>query len=145
MSYSLDVNLLLYASDTSSPWNKPAQSFLLGRPQDPDLLCISWLTLMGYQRIATHPRVFASPLTPTDAWENVRSVLSLPRIQLIVEESSFADDYEAVARTLPVRGNLVPDAHLAVILQEHGVKKLYSADTDFRKFDFLEVINPLEE
>lgn len=40
-------------------------------------------------------------------------------------------------------GNLVPDAHLASILRQHGVKRTYTADADFRKFDFWEVVNPL--
>ena len=85
-----------------------------------------------------------TPLTPARAWENIRSILGLPRVHVVNEESSFADDYESAASAFPVRGNLVPDAHLAVILQEHGVKRLYSTDTDFRKFGFLEVINPLD-
>jgi len=144
MSYSLDVNLLLYASDTASRWHDGARSFLLARTEDPDLLCISWLTLMGYQRIATHAAIFSRPLTPAQAWDNVGSILGLPRVQVIGEESSFADDYRSATRAFPVRGNLVPDAHLAVILQEHGVRRLYTTDTDFRRFGFLEVINPLE-
>jgi len=37
----------------------------------------------------------------------------------------------------------VPDAHLATILQQHGRRRLCTADMDFRKFDFLEVINSL--
>ena len=99
---------------------------------------------MAYQRMATHPGIFIAPLTPVEAWDNIRSILGLQRVQVIGEEPSFADDYESVAGAFPIRGNLVPDAHLAVILQEHGVKRLYSTDTDFRKFGFLEVINPLD-
>lgn len=143
MSYSVDVNLLLYASDTQSPKHERARSFLLQRAEDPDLFCVSWVTLMGYQRMATHPGIFASPLAPQKAWGNIQAVLSLPRVHIIGEESSFADDFVSATRGFPVRGNLVPDAHLAVILREHGVKKLYTTDADFRKFDFLEVINPL--
>lgn len=144
MSYSVDVNLLLYASDGESRWYPAARSFLADRSRDPDLFCISWLTLMGYQRMATHPGIFVAPMTPALAWENVRSILRLPRVRVIGEESSFAEDYESVAGSFPIRGNLVPDAHLAVLLREHGVKRLYTLDTDFRKFDFLEVVNPLE-
>jgi predicted nucleic acid-binding protein len=44
---------------------------------------------------------------------------------------------------MTVAGHLVPDAHVATILCEHGVLRTYTADTDFWKFDFLEVINPL--
>ena len=43
---------------------------------------------------------------------------------------------------MSLRGNLVPDAHLALILRGHGVRRLYSSDADFRRFDFLEVVNP---
>jgi predicted nucleic acid-binding protein len=45
---------------------------------------------------------------------------------------------------LPVRGNLVPDAHLAALLRQHGVTTLYTNDVDFRKFTFLTVVNPFE-
>jgi len=48
-----------------------------------------------------------------------------------------------VTSAMTAAGNLVPDAYVATILREHGVRRLYTADTDFRKFDFLEVINPL--
>ena len=42
-----------------------------------------------------------------------------------------------------IYGNLVPDAHIATILRQHGVRRFYTADTDFKKFDFIEVVNPL--
>ena len=50
--------------------------------------------------------------------------------------------YRAVTGRFPVRGNLVPDAHLATLLRQHGVPRLYTIDRDFRKFDFLEIIDP---
>lgn len=143
MSYSLDVNVLLYASDSASPHHAAATTFLESRTEDPDLLCLTWLTLMSYQRIATHPSIFSDPLSPRAAWSNVRSLLGLPRVCLIGETEDFAFDYAETMAKLPVRGNLVPDAQLATILREHGVKRLYSTDVDFRKFTFLEVLDPL--
>lgn len=143
MSYSLDVNILLYASDTSCPEYASARDFMEGRPADPDLLCLTWGTLLAYQRIATHPAIFANPLTPGQALANVRELLSLPRTRVIVEEDGFLDDYAAATAGLGVRGNLVPDAHLATILRQHGVCRIYTADADFRKFEFLEVLNPI--
>lgn len=71
MSCSIDVNLFLYASDADSLWHAEAKSFILSRAEDPDLLCVSWLTLMSYQRMATHPGIFASPLSPDASWQNV--------------------------------------------------------------------------
>jgi hypothetical protein len=37
----------------------------------------------------------------------------------------------------------VPDAHLATVVRQHGIRILYSSDRDFRRFDFLEVRDPL--
>jgi toxin-antitoxin system PIN domain toxin len=143
MSYSIDANILLYASDESSPWHKPAKAFLESRASDPDILCLTWPVLMAYQRIATHPAIFAHPLPPDVAWENVCSLLALPRTRVVVESDDFPADYRQATAAVTATGNLVPDAHLATILREHGVRRIYTADTDLRRFDFLEVVNPL--
>jgi toxin-antitoxin system PIN domain toxin len=143
MSYSIDANILLYASDESSDGHKLAKEFLEARGDDPDILCLTWPVLMAYQRIATHPAIFAKPLAPEVAWGNVEKLISLPRARIVTETDTFADDYRRVTDEVMAAGNLVPDAQVATILREHGVRRLYTADTDFRKFDFLEVVNPL--
>jgi hypothetical protein len=142
VSYSLDANILLYASDESSPRSRRAAEFLKECLEEADLLCLAWPTLMAYQRIATHPGIFQNPLSPREAWKNIRQLMSLARVRIIGEQPGFAEEYEKVTGAFPVRGNHVPDAHLAAILRQHGVKTLYSADADFRKFDFLKVVNP---
>lgn len=143
VSYAFDANVLVYASDSASPHHAGASAFLAGRVADPDLCCLAWPTLMAYLRIATHPGIFAHPLAPADAWRNVRRLLALPRVTLIGEPPGFADVIDDLWSRLIVRGNLVPDAHLAAILQANGVRRLYTRDSDFRKFPFLEVVDPL--
>jgi uncharacterized protein len=71
VSYSVDANVLLYASDQSSPKHAAARRFLESRASDPELFCLAWPTLMAYLRIATHPRIFAQPLSPTEALDNI--------------------------------------------------------------------------
>jgi uncharacterized protein len=142
VSYSVDVNVLLYASDASSPKHREAIGFLARRASDPDLFCIAWPTLMAFLRISTHPSIFSRPLPPADALGNVASLLSLPRVRVLSEGEGFLEIYREVTRHFPVRGNLVPDAHLAALLRQHGVRRLYTVDRDFRKFDFLEVADP---
>jgi len=143
MSYSIDANLLIYASDGSSPYRERSAEFLNSCAEDPDLLCMTWPVLMAYMRIATHPSIFPNPVSPEDAWNNVVKLLNLPRCRIITEEGDFCADYRAATQGIVTRGNLVPDAHIATILRQHGVKRIYTADTDFLKFGFLEVINPL--
>lgn len=143
MSYSVDANLLLYASDRTSRFHEAASSFLEGLVEDPEILCLTWPSLMAYVRIATHPRIFKTPLAPEEALRNVTTLLSLPRARAISEEDGFLDVYREVTGGFPVRGNFVPDAHVAALLRQHGVRRIYTADADFRKFDFLDVRNPL--
>jgi predicted nucleic acid-binding protein len=40
-------------------------------------------------------------------------------------------------------GNLFHDLHTAVIMRGHGVAEIMTADTDFRKFPFLTVTDPV--
>lgn len=142
MSYSLDVNVLLYASDRSSAHYPAARRFLESCAADPEVLCLTWPTLMSYQRIATHPGIFAAPLAPDEALANVTALLALPHVRAIAERDNFIDAYTRVARGMVVRGNLVPDAHVAAILFQHGVGVIYSNDRDFLKFDTLDVRDP---
>jgi hypothetical protein len=143
MSYAIDANLLLYASDEASPRHTQARQFLLDRAADPDVCCVAWITLMAYLRIATHPRIFARPLTPAEALGNVEALLQLPRVQVLSEAEGFLAVYREVTGSVVVRGNLVPDAHLASLLRQHGVRTLYTSEMDFRKFRFLDVRDPV--
>jgi len=34
------------------------------------------------------------------------------------------------------------DAHTAVLMREHGIKRVYTRDTDFHRFPFLEPVDP---
>jgi uncharacterized protein len=144
VSYSVDVNVLLYASDGASPRHKKAKRFLEERARDPDLFCLGFLTVMSYLRMATHPRIFATPLSPAEAMANVDSLLGLPRVRVLSEGEGFLDVYREVTAGSHARGNDVPDAHLASLLRQHGVRTLYTVDRDFRRFPFLDVRDPLE-
>jgi toxin-antitoxin system PIN domain toxin len=142
VSYSLDVNVLLYASNRSSERHALARGFIEACAAGPEILCLTWPTLMSYLRIATHPRIFSAPLTPNEAVGNISALLALAHVRAVSELDGFLDAYKHVTGETPVRGNLVPDAHLAAILFQHGVRMLYSSDRDFRKFRSLDVRDP---
>ena len=94
--------------------------------------------------MATHPRRFTNPLTPNEALQNVERLARMPHARLISERNGYLEVYRDVTKDASVRANLVPDAHLASILRQHGVPTLYTNNVDdFKKFDFLDVRNPL--
>jgi toxin-antitoxin system PIN domain toxin len=142
VSFSVDVNVLLYASDAGSQYQAPARRFLETCAGGDELFCLAWPTVMSYLRIATHSAIFGAPLEPAEARSNVEALLALPHVRVLGEEEGFWGVYQKVTGALPVRGKLVPDAHLAALLRQHGVSRLYTHDRDFLKFDFLDVRDP---
>ena len=142
MSYSIDSNVLLYASDESSPWCESAKEFLSWSASRSEPLCLCWPTLMAYLRIATHSKIFTNPLSPATARSNIEALIALPHSRLITEGERFWGIYRSITEQVVVRANLVPDVHLAALLVEHDVSVLYTRDRDFAKIDVVKTRDP---
>ncbi len=142
MSATLDANLLLYASDESSPFHARAINFLEALARGSELVYVFWPTVMAYLRIATHPAIFAAPLAASEATANVEGLMALPNVQTVGEGERFWSVWHDVAGDTPPTGNLVPDAHLAALMRENGVRTIWTSDRDFRRFDGIEVRDP---
>jgi len=142
VSATLDANVLLYASDSSSPFHDRAAELVRELAAGPDLLYLFWPVLMSYLRISTHPGVFDRPVQPATAMGNVAALLAGRHVRAPGEEEGFWDLYRHVAAGMVVRGNLVPDAHLVALIRLHGVGTLWSHDRDFRKFESIRVRDP---
>ncbi len=85
---------------------------------------------------------FEQPLSPDTAKANIEALLALPHVRVLSEDDGFWRHFTDVTRSIPVRGNLVPDAHLVALLRQHGVRVLYTSDTDFKKFAAVEARDP---
>ena len=142
MSYAIDANILLYASNSASRERDRALEFLTGCAQRSEIMCVAAGTLMAFLRISTHPAIFPSPLTWRDAIANIEALLALPHVRVIHDGEGFWEVFRGVVKA-PARGNLVSDAHLAAVLKQNGVTTLFTNDSDFRRFEFLTVKNPL--
>jgi len=142
MSVTVDVNILLYASDESSSFHAKAAELIERLARGPDLLYLFWPVLMGYLRIATHPAIFPRPLSVGVATGNVGQLLGLPHARALGEGDDFWQVYSTVTSGAVVRGNLVADAHLVALMRENGISTLWSHDRDFRKFEGVRVQDP---
>jgi len=145
MSFSVDANILLYASNVDCVEYERASHFLAQSAGGHELFCLAWPTIMAYLRISTHPRIFPSPLTPKQAEHNIASLLDLGHVRAIGEQEGFWNVYCEMADSALTRGNDVPDLHLAAILAQSDVGTLFTNDRHFRSFPFLRVRNPLAD
>lgn len=141
MSATLDTNVLVYASNEDDPVHEAARALVERLAAGPDLLYLFWPTLLGYLRIVTHPGILVRPLRPRLALDNLAALLALPHVRSPGEAERFWDLFRATAGD-NVRGNEVPDAHVAALMRQHGVRVIYTRDRGFRRFDGIEPEDP---
>jgi uncharacterized protein len=143
MSWSVDANILLYAANHAAPEHAAAHRFLQTQLASNDPLFICWEVIHAFLRIATSPGIFPDPLSPKQAVEWVQSILDLPWVGTLSPSQESWLILRRELQEIPLRGRLLTDGVIASQLDAAGVRNLYSADADFRKFRWLKVVNPL--
>ena len=84
------------------------------------------------------------PWTAPAAWEFVTALLASPGLAILIPTHRHTDVAAAVILESPhLAGNLVHDAHTAILMREHGIRRICTRDTDFNQFAFLEVVDPI--
>ncbi|MBI1802417.1 MAG: type II toxin-antitoxin system VapC family toxin [Chloroflexi bacterium] len=139
----LDVNLLLYAVDESSPLHPAARAWLEDVLSGSETIAFDWNVLLAFIRLTTRARLFAQPLTLAQAFDIVESWLTQSNVIVVYPTDRHAVILRELLEPLGAAGNLTTDAHLAAVAIEHGAE-LYSLDGDFSRFPGLRWVNPLQ-
>ena len=140
----VDTNILVYAADADSPFHTASRNWLERQRRLPDAWYTTWPIVYEFLRVTTHPRVMRQPWSLAQAWEFVTVLLSSPGLGLLVPTQRHADVAGEVFAELPhLAANLLHDSHTAILMREHGVRRICTRDTDFHRFPFLDVIDPL--
>jgi hypothetical protein len=98
---------------------------------------------LAHLRIVSHPAILPRPLSPTDASRNIERLIERPNVRTAGDMDGFWDIFSATAAGR-ARGNEVPDVHLVALMRQHGVRVLFTRDRAFRRFDGIEVVDPIE-
>lgn len=137
-----DVNLLVYAADSSSRHYAAARAWLERALSGTEDVGFAWMVLLGFLRVSTNPAAFGSALSPDQAFEYVESWLSSPVATVVPPSERHAGHIRDLLMPLGTAGNLTNDAHLAALAIEHGAE-LCSSDNDFSRFEGVRWVNPL--
>lgn len=138
----VDANVLLFAVDGRSPLHRRAEQWLTEQLNGVRRVAFPWLSLAAFVRISPHPRASAEPLTPAQAWQHVEDWLGCDTAWIPNPTEHHREVLGRLVTKYELRGNLVTDAQLAALAIEHGLA-VCSADTDFRRFDEIQWVDPL--
>jgi len=142
--FVVDTNVLIYAAETSFSEHGRCRSRLEEWRRGAEVWYATWSIFYEFVRITTHSRIFAHPWVVRDAWRFVTALLSSPSLTLLTPTDRHREVAARTFEELPdLRGNLIHDSHTAVLMREHGIRRIYTRDTDFHRFPFLEVLDPL--
>ena len=139
-----DSNVLIHAADEDSPFHAPCRDRVAHARDDASPAFVTWSICYEFLRVTTHARAPVVPWTLPEALGYLETMLASPGFELLVATPRHA---AVLARTLlelpDLRGNVMHDVHTAVLMREHGVSRICTRDTDFGRFPFLTVVDPL--
>jgi len=138
----VDANLLLYAANQAAPEHARARAWLDDRLNGTVAVGLPWPSLLAFVRLATNPVVVRHPVTPAKAWRQAEEWLTCEPAWMPLPGSAHRAVVGRFLKAPWMTSRLVPDAHLAALAIEHGLR-LQSTDGDFAKFPDLKWENPL--
>lgn len=142
----VDTNILIYAADADSPFHTASRNWLDGQRRRPDAWYTTWPIVYEFLRVTTHARVMRRPWNVEQAWQFISKLLDSPGLGLLAPTHRHSDVAGEVFAEVPhLSGNLLHDCHTAILMREHGIRRICTRDTDFHRFPFLEVMDPLSQ
>ena len=141
-----DSNVLVDAANRDSRFHDPCRRQLAAARKSTSPAFLPWSVCYEFLRVTTHPNVLPSPWTSRRALEFLEAVIASPAFDLLVATQRHAAVLaQTVAETPDLRGNVMHDVHIAVLMREHGLTRICTRDGDFRRFSFLTVVDPTYE
>jgi hypothetical protein len=137
-----DINLLLYAYDSASPFHTKAAVWWQSCLSGTEPVGLLHAVVFGFVRTATNARAFVNPMAPSEAAGHVRSWLEQPPVRVLEPGPDHVLQTLKLLETVGMAANLVSDAQMAVQAIDHG-GVLHTADTDFIRFRGVRWFNPI--
>jgi toxin-antitoxin system PIN domain toxin len=140
-----DVNVLVYAFRGEMRDHERYESWLTDVLAGSEELALHDTVLAGFTRLVTNRRIFADPAPTSTAMDFVARVRGAKRARWLPSANETWDKMSDLARgDSGIRGDLVPDAHLAALALAHGCT-LATADRGFARFAGLTYFDPVKD
>ena len=139
----LDVNILLYAHNASSPHHLPAREWVEQAMARRDELGLPWSTIHGFLRITTNPAAYPLPRDLNSSCQVIDDYLVRSNVSVVDPAPDYWALFRKVVTDAQATHRLLPDAHLATLALQHNAT-ICTNDRDFSRFPGIKVIYPLQ-
>lgn len=141
----VDANVLFHAVYPEGPEHRPCRKLLEEWSSGEAPWYTTWSVVYEFLRITTHPRVLEKPWTLERASGFVRSLIASGGLRVLGHTEEHLEVLLDCARShAGLRGSILHDLHIAVVMREHGIRRIVTRDRHFHDFDFVEVVDPLK-
>lgn len=141
--FVVDTNVLLYAAERNFPEHAVCRARVEGWRTGPEAWFLTWKILYEFVRVTTHASIFPQPWKVAQAGAFVQGLLQSPSLTLLKETDRHWEVGQLVFAELPgLAGNVIHDSHTAILMREHGIRRIYTRDADFHRFPWVEVLDP---
>ncbi len=140
---AVDTSLLAYAANRHAPEHARAVRVVETLANGETPWALPWTVAHEFLDLVTHPHAVARTLTPSEAWAFVEALLASRTVRVLGPTEAHASALAEVLASLPPGQPVPPGLDTAVLLREHGVRELLSADRGMRRFAFVEVRDPV--
>ncbi len=142
--FVVDTNVLVYAADPDAMLHARCREGLESWRGQASPWYVTWPICYEFLRVTTHPKVFRKPWPAARSWQFLAAVLDAPSVAILSAGEHHAELLRETLHELPhLHGNILHDAHTAVLMREHGINRIVTRDTDFHRFSFLTVVDPV--
>lgn len=135
----LDTNILIDLLVSSQEGHK--QAWVMFESMD-DPPATTHVNIAETLRLLTHFKIFKKPLKMDAAIDLIESFLDAYQVSVLQNSEGWWKELRDIGID-DLRGNDIFDAQIALCLKYNGVRKIWTKDSDFRKYPFLKVSNSI--
>ncbi|MFO7964317.1 MAG: TA system VapC family ribonuclease toxin [Desulfobacterales bacterium] len=140
---AVDTNILVYAHREDAEWHDTAFECIRSLAESREPWAIPWPCIHEYLSIATHPRIFNPPTPLESALAQVDAWLESPSLVMLGESDGYWNRIKSMIQRSRINGPMIHDARIAALCRFHGIRELWTADRDFKRFPEIVARNPL--
>ena len=117
--YVVDTSVLIYAVNTAALQHLAARHWLTSTLNGGETVGFPWVSVLGFIRLTTNPRIMPRPLAALDAFRVVEAWTSPPNAIHLEPGPRHLSVLRDLLVEAGTGGNLTTDAHIAALALEN--------------------------